>query len=260
MTNTVQETHTLLLDDLLDGASRDLLRAAFTDPDRLRPSKTRDALTAEAAAQFSDLAQRLRARGHDPQAVAHFVNRLVFCMFAEDVSLLPDKLFQKMLDASRADPAAFAPNAGQLFAAMRSGGHVGFTRVDWFNGGLFDDDTALPLERPDILGLIEAARLDWSQIDPSILGTLFERGLDPAKRSQLGAHYTDRDKIMKIVGPVDRRAAARRMGRGPHRRSRPGSPRRPRRPRSACCAARSSPPAPARSTRARRCCAASSIA
>ena len=201
-TNTVQEAHTLLLDDLLDGAKRDLLRAAFTDPDRLRPTKTRDALTAEAAAQFSDLAQRLHARGHDPQAVAHFVNRLVFCMFAEDVSLLPEKLFQKMLDASRADPASFAPNAARLFAAMQSGGHVGFTRVDWFNGGLFDDDTALPLERADILDLIAAARLDWSQIDPSILGTLFERGLDPAKRSQLGAHYTDRDKIMKIVNPV----------------------------------------------------------
>lgn len=74
--------------------------------------------------------------------------------------------------------------------------------MDWFNGGLFDDDEALPLERADVGDLIAAARLDWSQIDPSILGTLFERGLDPAKRSQLGAHYTDRDKIMKIVNPV----------------------------------------------------------
>jgi type II restriction/modification system DNA methylase subunit YeeA len=85
---------------------------------------------------------------------------------------------------------------------MQTGGHVGFEQVEWFNGGLFDDDAALPLDRPDIADLIEAARLDWSQIDPSILGTLFERGLDPAKRSQLGAHYTDRDKIMKIVTPV----------------------------------------------------------
>ena len=89
-TNTVQQVTTLALDDLLDGARRDFLRAAFTDPDRLRPSKTRDALTAEAAAKFSELAQRLRARGHDAQAVAHFINRLVFCMFAEDVNLLPE--------------------------------------------------------------------------------------------------------------------------------------------------------------------------
>jgi type II restriction/modification system DNA methylase subunit YeeA len=85
---------------------------------------------------------------------------------------------------------------------MRAGGMVGFERVSWFNGGLFDDDTALALDRSDVSDLLEAARLDWSDIDPSILGTLFERGLDPAKRSQLGAHYTDRDKIMQIVTPV----------------------------------------------------------
>jgi hypothetical protein len=107
-TNTVQETHTLSLDDLIDGAKRDLLRAAFTDPERLRPRRTRDALTAEAAERFSALAQRLRARDHDPHTVAHFVNRLVFCMFAEDTGLLPGKLFQQMLEASRADPASFA--------------------------------------------------------------------------------------------------------------------------------------------------------
>ncbi len=79
---------------------------------------------------------------------------------------------------------------------------VGFETVDWFNGGLFDDATALPLERSDIDTVLAASRLDWSEIDPSILGTLFERGLDPDKRAQLGAHYTDRDKIMLLVEPV----------------------------------------------------------
>ena len=74
--------------------------------------------------------------------------------------------------------------------------------MEWFNGGLFDDDAALSLEKPEIDIALEAAGLDWSEIDPSILGTLFERGLDPDKRSQLGAHYTDRDKIMRIVEPV----------------------------------------------------------
>src|SRR3546814_1698795 len=84
----------------------------------------------------------------------------------------------------------------------KQGGKVGFTRIDWFNGGLFQDDAALPVTREDVEELYQAAQRDWSQIDPSILGTLFERGLDPAKRSQLGAHYTDREKIMMIVKPV----------------------------------------------------------
>jgi hypothetical protein len=54
----------------------------------------------------------------------------------------------------------------------------------------------------DIALVRASAARDWAEIDPSLFGTLFERGLDPDKRSQLGAHYTDRDKIMLIVEPV----------------------------------------------------------
>lgn len=202
-TNSVQETHSFALDDLIDGAVRARLKAAFTDPDQFKPEKSRQELTEETAREFAGLAQRLRERGHEAHRVAHFVNQLVFCMFAEDVGLLPDHLFTKMLEVSRRDAAEFAANAATLFGAMaHKGGKVGFTAIDWFNGGLFADDHVLPVDAEDIEQLIRAAGRDWSQIDPSILGTLFERGLDPAKRSQLGAHYTDRDKIMMIVRPV----------------------------------------------------------
>lgn len=201
-TYTVQQTHSIRLDDLTDAATRDRLRACFLNPEALKPAKTRQLLTEEAAQRFASLAQRLRGRGHDPQAVAHFVNRLVFCMFAEDVNLLPGKMFERMIKAARPKPETFATHAKTLFAAMRSGGLVGFEPVEWFNGGLFDSDDTLPLTWEDIDDLIRATVLDWSDIDPSILGTLFERGLDPDKRSQLGAHYTDRAKIMQIVGPV----------------------------------------------------------
>lgn len=202
-TNTVQEVHHFELDDLIDGDVRERLKRAFTDPDHFKPSKTRQALTEETAKDFAGLAQRLRDRGHNAGQVAHFVNQLVFCMFAEDVGLLPDNLFTKMLDLCRSDAASFAEHAGMLFGAMaKQGGKVGFTRIDWFNGGLFADDHALPVTRDDLEDLYKAAQRDWSQIDPSILGTLFERGLDPANRSKDGAHYTDRDKIMMIVSPV----------------------------------------------------------
>ena len=201
-TNSVSTVHEFTLYELDDPATRNLLKWAFSDPERLRPEQTRQALTEQAAATFAELAQGLRERGHDPQTVAHFVNRLVFCMFAEDVGLLPDQMFRRMLDQARQRPERFAGMARSLFAAMKDGGAVGFEEVAWFNGGLFDDDTALPLDRPGINAVREAAGLDWSEIDPSILGTLFERGLDPDKRSQLGAHYTDRDKIMQLVAPV----------------------------------------------------------
>ncbi|HEX8553885.1 MAG TPA: DNA methyltransferase [Sphingomonas sp.] len=202
-TNTVQERHEFTLDDLIDGQARARLKAAFVDPDAFKPLKSRQELTEETAGEFAGLAQRLRDRGHEAGLVAHFVNQLVFCMFAEDVGLLPDDLFTRMLELSRRNPAEFAENAATLFGAMaRPGGKVGFTSIDWFNGGLFGDDHVLAVDGDDIEALLKAARRDWSQIDPSILGTLFERGLDPAKRSQLGAHYTDRDKIMMIVRPV----------------------------------------------------------
>ena len=201
-TNSVSETHEFTLDDHADAAIRDKLKWAVSDPERLRPGESRQALTERAASTFAELAQSLRARGHDPQAVAHFVNRLVFCMFAEDVGLLPSNLFTRMLEHARRWPDEFTVLARDLFGAMANGGRVGFETVAWFNGGLFDDDSALPLDKAEIETTLKASALDWSEIDPSILGTLFERGLDPSKRSQLGAHYTDRDKIMRIIEPV----------------------------------------------------------
>lgn len=201
-TNSVKTVYRFTVDDLANAETRRVLRAVFHDPNELRPGTTRSEITAAAAEKFADLAQALRSRGEEPHAVAHFLNRLLFCMFAEDIGLLPAKLFTRMIEGSQDDPADFEANARQLFAAMRKGGQAGFTRVDWFNGGLFDHDQILRLEREELRTLLTACRLDWSQIDPSIFGTLFERGLDPSKRSQLGAHYTDPTTIMKLIRPV----------------------------------------------------------
>jgi type II restriction/modification system DNA methylase subunit YeeA len=201
-TNSVSQVHDISLEDLRDAVVRQKLKWAFSDPDQLKPGKTRQALTEEAAAEFAKLAQRLRDRGHAAETVAHFINRFVFCMFAEDVDLLPNKMFKRMLEHAATRPDEFQALATDLFKAMQSGGRVGFEQVAWFNGGLFNDDNALSLDADDIAITLKAAQLDWAEIDPSILGTLFERGLDPDKRSQLGAHYTNREKIMMIVDPV----------------------------------------------------------
>ena len=201
-TNSVSRTHEFELDDLTEASTREKLKWAFADPERLRPGETRQSLTERAAASFATIAQALRDRGHEPQAVAHFVNRLVFCMFADDVGLLPNHMFTRTLEQAQRMPERFTEFARALFQGMTRGGLVGIEPVEWFNGGLFDDAEALPLERADIKAVLAASELDWSEIDPSILGTLFERGLDPDKRAQLGAHYTDRDKIMLLVEPV----------------------------------------------------------
>ena len=117
-------------------------------------------------------------------------------------------------------------SAARLFGAMQTGGRVGFERDRLVQRRPVRRRPALPLEHGrDRARCCDAADMDWSQIDPSIIGTLFERGLDPDKRSQLGAHYTDRDKIMMIVEPVII-GRWRRMGARRRRRSRRCSARR----------------------------------
>ncbi|HVT28135.1 MAG TPA: DNA methyltransferase, partial [Lacipirellulaceae bacterium] len=201
-TNSVSLTHLVRLRDLLDPAFRRLLKNALSEPEKLRPEQTRETLTEQTAREFSQLATALRERGHPPEKVAHFISRLVFCMFAQWVGLLKEGLFTRLMETSAERPADFAELACDLFAAMRTGGRVGFDRVRWFNGGLFDDDSALPLLPKEINSVLEVSRKSWADIDPSIFGTLFERGLDPDKRAQLGKFYTDRAKIEMIVDPV----------------------------------------------------------
>jgi type II restriction/modification system DNA methylase subunit YeeA len=201
-TNTVSETHTIALEDIGTPDNLQKLRWLFFDPAQFRPGITTAAITEKAATLFASLAQTFRERGHDPHHVAHFLNRLLFCFFAEDAELLPSRLVTRVLENGAKDPERATRQLKQLFAAMAKGGDFGADVIQWFNGGLFDDDGVLPLTADDLAALVTVAGLDWSNIEPSIFGTLFERGLDPSKRSQLGAHYTDPGSIMRIVRPV----------------------------------------------------------
>jgi type II restriction/modification system DNA methylase subunit YeeA len=200
-TNTVPAKYEIALDDLVNTDRREILRNVFYDPEKLKPTKTRAAVTAEAADKFSSIALRLQGRG-TPDEIAHFVNQLVFCFFANSVKLLPDGLFPKLLKQSSQKPERTRHYLSKLFEAMESGGDFDLNDIAWFNGGLFDGRRALSLDGGDIGLLVAAGGLDWSLIDPSIFGTLFERFLDPDKRAQIGAHYTDREKITKLIEPV----------------------------------------------------------
>lgn len=201
-TGTKKEVHTILLADMAEPKSLDLLRRAFTDPDSFRPTLTAEKITQDVAAKLGKIAEGLRSRKHDPHDTAHFLMKCMFCLFAEDVRLLPDKLFKNLLEKFQQRPADLRKRLDDLFAAMRSGGAYGNDDIAFFNGGLFDDKPALQLTEGEIGLLNIAATQDWGSVDPSIFGTLFERSLDPAKRSQIGAHYTSRDDMALVVEPV----------------------------------------------------------
>ena len=209
-TNTVKRTFTLTFDDLLTRDGLAVLRNAFEHPERLRAEQTPEGVTRQAAAEFGKLAESLRQAGHDPERAAHFLIRILFCLFAEDVGLLPEGLFTKLIDGTKDNPTRFHELLEQLFGHMAEGGYFFLDRIPHFDGGIFDISDALPLGRDDLEILARVSRLDWSSIEPSILGTLFERGLDPDKRAQLGAHYTSREDILLIVEPVLMRPLRRR--------------------------------------------------
>ena len=203
-TNTATKTHAFTLEDLRTDPAEPLriLRAVMSDPEELRPSSGSNELTIEAASLFAHLAVSLATRYDEPLRIAHFLDKLLFCLYAEDANVLPKGLVTRLIASAKTDPATFQERLADLFGRMASGGWFGVEKVDWFNGGLFADAEALELIKSEIAVLEAVSRLNWSLIEPAIFGTLFERGLDPSKRTQLGAHYTDRVSIERLVEPV----------------------------------------------------------
>ena len=198
------ETYEVSLKELSDPTKREVLRRAFTDPASFQPKRTNRDITETAAKAFADVAERMRReRGEPPERVAHFLTQCLFCFFAEDVGLLPARLFEKLVTL-QIMPEKLRGALVELFEKMntKDGALFGTDAIPWFNGGLFQKIDVPKLTKMDIDALKAASTLNWSAIDVAIFGTLFERGLDPKKRSQLGAHYTDPATIMRIVTPV----------------------------------------------------------
>ena len=207
------ETHTVALAEFDQPEKLALLRRIWINPESFRPKKTSRDITEAAARSFATLADGLRkrspAKDTQPQAaqnhadeVAHFLTQCLFCFFSEDVGLLPGRMFEGLVNNRKLTSDKLTTGLANLFTVMRDGGLYGNDDIPWFNGGLFKKIKVPQLSVMEMTELRNAAALNWSAIDVSIFGTLFERGLDPSKRSQLGAHYTDPATIMRIVEPV----------------------------------------------------------
>jgi hypothetical protein len=198
-------SHRILLKDLHKQETRDLFRKIWSDPHSLDPTKYAAEVTREVAKALADLAKSLEKDGHDPQITAGFLQRCLFTMFAEDVELLPKNSFLNLLHIAKENPAGFPVLLTGLWKDMDQGTTFSaaiHAAVIQFNGGLFKDCTVLPLRPDQILYLIHAAKQDWSRVEPAIFGTLLERALDPRERHKLGAHYTPRSYVERLVRPT----------------------------------------------------------
>ena len=198
-------SHRITLPDLHRQEIRERLRKVWLDPHSLDPSKHSAAVTREVAKALAELAKSLERDGHDAQVTAGFLQRCLFTMFAEDVGLLPDKSFFDLLEKVKASPAGFPVMLSTLWRDMANGTEfstVLLGAIPHFNGGLFEDTTALPLRPEQMALLVHAAKSDWSAVEPAIFGTLVERALDPRERHKLGAHYTPRSYVERLIRPA----------------------------------------------------------
>jgi hypothetical protein len=210
-TNTSPEVYKFDLQDILLNrvtehcrlSPREVLRAVFTEPEILKPGDTSSQVTKKAAEAFSKLAESLRDRGVPPEDVGHYVMRLLFCLFAEDIHLLKDRPFRTSVENNCRKPVVFVAKLRDLFEKMSKGGSFGTHDIPYFDGGLFMDDKVHELTVDDMEILRRAGKLNWAAIEPAIFGTLFERILDPKKRKLgIGARYTSSEDIELIVEPV----------------------------------------------------------
>jgi len=192
------------LDDLHKQETRDLLAAIWSDPYSLDPSLKAAEVTQEIASHLAELGKSFEAQGHDSERVARFLMRCLFSMFAEDVELIPKNSFTDLLIKLRGHEQDAEHALKGLWEAMDKGefAHALMTKVKRFNGGLFKDPFALPLNNLQLGLLIEAAKADWRQVEPAIFGTLLERALDKKQRHKLGAHYTPRSYVERLVTPT----------------------------------------------------------
>ncbi|MXV21804.1 class I SAM-dependent DNA methyltransferase [Deinococcus xianganensis] len=202
--------HRITLEDLRREDIRERLRAIWLDPLSLDPSLHAAQVTRKVAVTLAQISRSMEGQSDGdgkaltPERVSAFLMRMIFTMFAEDVGLIGGFKFRTALQDMRADPDAFVPTVDELWRNMATGGYSVALRekIKHFNGGLFENVEVLPVTAAQLELFIAAAEHDWSQVEPSIFGTLVERALDPTERHKLGAHYTPRPYVERLVNHV----------------------------------------------------------
>jgi hypothetical protein len=192
----------IYLEELRKPEIRNLLARIWQEPHALDPAKTSARATRDIAKRLAQVSKALEERECDAEDVAHFLMRCLFTIFAEDVELLPPDSFKALLAKCVDDPSHFPHRLKALWQQMEKGedfSHLIDARVRHFNGGLFRDTTVFELGREEIGELLAAANHSWTEVDPAIFGTLLEQALDKTERRKLGAHYTPRAYVQRLV-------------------------------------------------------------
>lgn len=199
-----RQGYRIKLDDLLHSEIRARLRAIWLDPMSLDPARVSAEVTSAIAELLAKLSKSLEKRGNNPASVALFLMRCLFTMFAEDIGLLKPESFLSLLRKHQRKADTLHHALAHLWQEMDAGNYSPTLgeKILRFNGGLFRAASALPLDEQDLNWLILAAQRDWTNVEPAIFGTLLEQALDAQERHKLGAHYTPRSYVERLVMPT----------------------------------------------------------
>lgn len=206
--NAPPTSHTWNLNELDQSNELQRLRYVFEEPERFRPRETTQEITLRAAKKLGDISASMYERGLEPLQVARFLDRLVFCLFAEDIGLLPSKILTQIVNANRYNAEKLARRVEMLFRAMSVGGDFDEHEIRRFNGNLFNDEPVLQLTESEIETVREACKFDWDALNPSIMGTLFESALEKKQQSRAIGRALHRTKRHRNFGQTRRAGTA----------------------------------------------------
>lgn len=172
-------------------------------------SGSQQQVTREAVGKVSELFHMLADRSAAGEGeLQDFLLQSVWCMFAEDLGMIPRHGFTTLLEDLITSPRrSSADDLGRMFELLNSPPSVKrhglYEGIPYANGGLFAEAAHVHLERDELTLLLDAAReYRWDEVEPSIFGSLLEGGLGRDQQWALGAHYTHEVDIQKVVQPT----------------------------------------------------------
>ena len=183
----------------------------FLFPDDPPPlfGNDREEVSRNAAGKMAKLFRSLVSRGIGRAEAQRFVLQAIVAMFAEDIDLMPAGTTIRLVQ----DCLQHGQNAYDMFGGLfrqmntKKPATAGrFKEIPYFNGGLFATIEPIDLTKDELLLIGEpekgAAYENWSKVDPSIFGTIFQQSMDKGERHAYGAHFTHEVDIQRIVGPT----------------------------------------------------------
>jgi type I restriction-modification system DNA methylase subunit len=201
----LNRTHEFKLDDLPENIHRFEHIISGSKPHALEEEITVDQ---EAAKLMANLYLELESNGYEGHETSVFLVRMLFLFFGDDTKMWEHNTVKQLLLNTKEDGSDVGKTISKLFTALNTSikdrkTSVELSKFPYVNGGIFAEDIQeIDFNKKMRVALINAANYDWSTINPTIFGALFQLIKSKEERAALGEHYTSEENINKIIYPL----------------------------------------------------------